>query len=93
MRRQKRGRLRCGERRLRSFALGAVVALSLIGCAGSQGTTDTVPMCPRPEAAEAEGFERILEYEAIGDKRLSAFIAYFEELQHYCNEVLVAWRG
>ncbi len=79
------------------------VAICSVGCAGTP-TTDSVPLCPLAGLAEAEGWEVILDTQedvlgddgqvvVPGDKRLDAFVSYFEELHHYCNVVLPAWRN
>lgn len=79
-----------GVSKMRGSALALAVALSLIGCAGSPAT-DTVPLCPAAGADEADGFEIVLDHEQ-DDPRLAPFVRYFEELMHYCMDVLPAWR-
>ena len=40
----------------------------------------------------AMGFDAVLDHQEE-DERLDPFVAYFEELVHFCREVLPAWRG
>ncbi len=81
---------RCALSRTRAVVPSVAAALFLVGCAGSP-IRDTVPLCPEPGPAEAVGWDVVLDHQ-VDDFRLDPFVAYFENLMHYCDEVLPVWR-
>ena len=50
-------------------------------------------MCPAAGADEAASYLVLVTYRDDGEARLAPVVRYFEELMHYCYEVLPAWRG
>ena len=72
-------------------ALGAAIWLS--SCAGTP-RRETAPECDPVSLEVASGFSLVLDLQdELADPGLDAFVSYFEELRHFCREVLPAWSG
>jgi hypothetical protein len=72
-------------------SLAAVAAAWSIGCAGTPASR-TVPRCPTPSPLAVLGLETIIDAEERGVP-FGPFLDHYEDLQHYCLEILPAWIG